>query len=148
MNKSLLKEALELTPTERVEFVGEIWDSIAPHDMPPLTDEQKQDIERRYEAMVNDPSRGSKWDDVEAGFTRTTSGPMNKALLKELMELSPEERIQLAEDLWDSIAQDELPPLTDAQKKEIDRRIEEHERDPSTALPWEDVRKWLWSNYK
>jgi putative addiction module component (TIGR02574 family) len=50
--------------------------------------------------------------------------------------------------LWDSIAQDELPPLTDAQKKEIDRRIDEHERDPSTALPWEEVRKWLWSNYK
>ena len=73
---------------------------------------------------------------------------MNKALLKELMELSPEERIQLAEDLWDSIAQDELPPLTAAQKKEIDRRIEEHERDPLTALPWEEVRKWLWSNYK
>jgi putative addiction module component (TIGR02574 family) len=73
---------------------------------------------------------------------------MNKALLQELMELSPEERIQLAEDLWDSIAQDELPPLTEAQKKEIDRRIEEHKRDPSTALPWEEVRRWLWSNYK
>jgi putative addiction module component (TIGR02574 family) len=73
---------------------------------------------------------------------------MNKALLQELMELSPEERIELAEDLWDSIAQDELPPLTDAQKKEIDRRIKEHERDPLTALPWEEVRKWLWSNYK
>jgi hypothetical protein len=42
---------------------------------------------------------------------------MNKALLQELMELSPEERIELAEDLWDSIAQDELPPLTDAQRK-------------------------------
>jgi putative addiction module component (TIGR02574 family) len=66
MNKSLLKEALELTPAERVELVGEIWDSIAPHDMPPLTDEQKQEIERRYEAMVRDPGRGSKWDDVEA----------------------------------------------------------------------------------
>jgi putative addiction module component (TIGR02574 family) len=66
MNKSLLKEALELTPAERVELVGEIWDSIAPQDMPPLTDEQKQEIERRYEAMVRDPSRGSKWDDVEA----------------------------------------------------------------------------------
>lgn len=73
---------------------------------------------------------------------------MNKALLQELMELSPEERIQLAEDLWDSIAQDDLPPLTEAQKKEIDRRVEEHKRDPSTALPWEEVRRWLWSNYK
>ena len=28
MNKSLLKEALQLTPAERVEFVGQIWDSI------------------------------------------------------------------------------------------------------------------------
>jgi len=38
---------------------------------------------------------------------------MNKALLKELMELTPEERIQLAEDLWDSISAEEVPPLTD-----------------------------------
>ena len=28
MNKALLKEALELTPAERIELVGEIWDSI------------------------------------------------------------------------------------------------------------------------
>ncbi|MBX9773579.1 MAG: addiction module protein [Xanthobacteraceae bacterium] len=73
---------------------------------------------------------------------------MNDALLKELLQLSPEERLQLVEDLWDSIAQDQLPALTDAQKKEIDQRIADHEKDPSTALPWEQVRKWLWSNYK
>ena len=73
---------------------------------------------------------------------------MNASLLKELMELTPEERIQLAEDLWDSVAQDKMPALTEAQKKEIDRRIAEHERDPSSALPWEEVRAWLWSNYK
>jgi putative addiction module component (TIGR02574 family) len=72
---------------------------------------------------------------------------MNKALLKELMELTPEERIQLAEDLWDSIAADEMP-LTDVQMEEMDRRFAEHERDPSSAVPWEDVRKWLWSRYK
>ena len=69
MNKALLKEALELTPAERIErieLVGEIWDSIPPQDMPPLTEEQKQEIERRYEAMVRDPGRGSKWKDVEA----------------------------------------------------------------------------------
>jgi putative addiction module component (TIGR02574 family) len=73
---------------------------------------------------------------------------MNKALLKELMELTPEERIQLAEDLWDSIAPEEMPPLTDEQMAEMDRRVAEHEKDPSSALPWEDVRKWLWSRYK
>jgi putative addiction module component (TIGR02574 family) len=78
----------------------------------------------------------------------TESAEMNKALLKELMELTPAERIQLAEDLWDSIAADEMPPLNDDQMEEMDRRFAEHERDPSSAVPWEDVRKWLWSRYK
>jgi putative addiction module component (TIGR02574 family) len=73
---------------------------------------------------------------------------MNKALLKELMELSPEERIQLAEDLWDSIAPEEMPPLTDEQKREIDRRIAEHEKNPERASPWEEVRARLWARYK
>jgi putative addiction module component (TIGR02574 family) len=79
---------------------------------------------------------------------QTKSADMNKALLKELMELTPEERIQLAEDLWDSIAREEMPPLTDDQMVEMERRIAEHDRDPSSALPWDEVRKWLWSRYK
>ena len=66
MNKALLKELLELTPAERLELVEELWDSIPPQDMPPATAEQKQEIERRYEALVRDPSRGSKWEDVRA----------------------------------------------------------------------------------
>jgi putative addiction module component (TIGR02574 family) len=66
MNKSLLKEALELTPAERVELVGEIWDSIPPQDIPSLTAQQKQEIERRYDAMIRDPGRGSSWENVEA----------------------------------------------------------------------------------
>jgi len=37
---------------------------------------------------------------------------MNKALLKELMELTPEERIQLGEDLWDSIEPQYMTQLT------------------------------------
>ena len=47
---------------------------------------------------------------------------MNKALLTELLELTPAERIQLAEDLWDSIAPEEMPTLTDEQQQEIGRR--------------------------
>jgi putative addiction module component (TIGR02574 family) len=75
---------------------------------------------------------------------------MNKSLLKELLELSPAERIQLAEDLWDSVSADaeNLPPLTPEQMEEINRRIAEHERDPSRAIPYEEVRAWLWSRRK
>jgi putative addiction module component (TIGR02574 family) len=66
MNKALLAELMRLTPTERLELVEELWDSILPQDLPPLTEEQKQEIERRYEALVRDPNRGSTWEDARA----------------------------------------------------------------------------------
>jgi putative addiction module component (TIGR02574 family) len=69
-------------------------------------------------------------------------------LWAELMELSPEERIELVEDLWDSIAPQQLPPLTPEQKEELDRRYAEHLSDPSRALQWEDVKARLLARYK
>jgi len=55
--------------------------------------------------------------------------------------LSLAERIQLAEDLWDSL--DDAPEaleLTPAQRAELDRRLEEHRLHPEAAIPWEQVR--------
>lgn len=68
---------------------------------------------------------------------------MKEKLIEELLALSPAERIDLAEMLWDSVEPKDLPPLTPEQKQEIDRRMAAHENDPSTAIPWEDVRDWL-----
>jgi putative addiction module component (TIGR02574 family) len=72
---------------------------------------------------------------------------MNEAVIAELLKLSPAERIQLAEDLWDSVAAqpESLPALSDDQRRDIERRVAEHTRDPSSALTWEDVRARLWS---
>ena len=66
---------------------------------------------------------------------------MDKTLLQELLQLSPSERIELAQDLWDSIAEEDLPPLTAEQEREIERRLAEHDKDPSRASSWEDVRE-------
>jgi len=70
--------------------------------------------------------------------------------LAELFKLSPAERIQLAEDLWDSVAADPQahPVLTDAQRKEIERRLADHARDPSSSADWADVRARLWSRVR
>jgi putative addiction module component (TIGR02574 family) len=60
-----------------------------------------------------------------------------------LRRLSVAERIQLVEDLWDSIAADapdEAFPLTPELAGELDREVEAHERDPGSAVPWEQVR--------
>ena len=72
---------------------------------------------------------------------------MNKPLLAELFRLSPAERIQLAEDLWDSVAAtpENLPALTEAQRAEIERRLAEHAKDPTSAVAWDDVRARLWA---
>ncbi len=77
---------------------------------------------------------------------------MNKAvLMDELMQLSASERLDIAEKLWDSIhPPGSLRPgepfvLTDEQKAELDRRLEEHKRHPERAQPWEIVRARLWA---
>ncbi len=73
---------------------------------------------------------------------------MSSVPIEELLKLSVAERIQLVEDLWDSIATDaDAYPLTEAQKAELDRRLAEHEADPDSALPWEEVRERLYKKY-
>lgn len=69
---------------------------------------------------------------------------MTNLPLDELLKLSVPERIQLAEDLWDSIAAEpEALPLTEAQRAKIERRLAEHDRDPGSAIPWDEVRARL-----
>ena len=59
----------------------------------------------------------------------------------DITSLSAAERIQLAEDLWDSVAAETGGlPLTVAQQAELDRRLVDLERDPEAGEPWEAVR--------
>jgi putative addiction module component (TIGR02574 family) len=63
----------------------------------------------------------------------------------DFLNLSVAERIQLAEDIWDSIAAEgaDSASLSAAQRLEIQNRVQAHDKDPSTALPWEQVRAEL-----
>jgi len=67
------------------------------------------------------------------------------AATTEYLNLSVSERIQLVEDIWDSIAADEsnTVELSQDQKAELHRRVAAHRADPSTAVPWEQVRSKL-----
>jgi len=70
------------------------------------------------------------------------------ASLKQLgiEKLSVEERIALVEELWDSIA--EATPLTEAQRAELDRRLEDHKRDPGGAVAWEVIKASITARLK
>ncbi len=57
-----------------------------------------------------------------------------------LDKLTADERRQLAEELLESLpAQTELPPLTEAQKADLDRRLEAFKDAPLAGKPWEEV---------
>lgn len=58
-----------------------------------------------------------------------------------LQELTASEKILLAEELWDSVASDEqLFPLTDDQKAELDARLASYSINPEEGDSWENVR--------
>ena len=62
--------------------------------------------------------------------------------MADVLRLSMPERIQLVEDIWDSIAAvPEAMPLTDAQRAELDRRLEAYHCDPASGAPWDELRE-------
>jgi putative addiction module component (TIGR02574 family) len=63
------------------------------------------------------------------------------ALREQLLELSASERLELVEELWDSISDaDEALVLTDAQREDLERRLAEADADPTGGSPWDEVR--------
>lgn len=65
----------------------------------------------------------------------------------EIRKLSLAERIQLLEDVWDSLADEpDAWELTQEQKDELDRRIANHEANPRNGVAWEEVKAGLWKS--
>ena len=65
-------------------------------------------------------------------------------VLKDVLSLSPADRLQLLEEIWDSLAATpEAIPVTDAQRKELARRRRAHARSPRAGKSWEEVRAKL-----
>ena len=70
---------------------------------------------------------------------------MSESILPpEILSLPVSTRLVMVEELWDSIAHDdESVALTDAQKAELDSRLELQRRDPDRGSPWVEVKKRL-----
>lgn len=67
---------------------------------------------------------------------------MKQITAADALALSIPERIQLVEDIWDTIANEpEEIELTAEEKRIIDERLEAYHRNPDLGSPWEDVYK-------
>ncbi|MFO0848598.1 MAG: addiction module protein [Gemmataceae bacterium] len=58
-----------------------------------------------------------------------------------LDRLSRADRLALVQALWDSIAAEVTPvPVSDARRRELERRADEDDAAPDDLIPWEQVR--------
>ena len=59
-------------------------------------------------------------------------------------KLSPSERLRLIEDLWTSLSEHpDSVPITQAQRDELDRRLDDLGDEGINGIPWEDVLRQL-----
>jgi len=66
------------------------------------------------------------------------------AILNDALKLNVPERMQLVQDIWDSIASfPEALELTEAQRHELDRRLQAYHADPDGGIAWEELRARL-----
>jgi putative addiction module component (TIGR02574 family) len=65
-----------------------------------------------------------------------------------IFDLSPAEKLQLVEDLWDDLAgTPEAVPVHDWQKNELARRKANLLKSPASGLAWEDVKQRARARY-
>lgn len=66
---------------------------------------------------------------------------MQPLLTIDIEKISIAERIQLAEDLWESVLADPKSlSVTDEQKQVLDKRLEKHRQEPDTGSTWQSVK--------
>ena len=66
MKNISLAEILELSVSERLQLIGDICEFIEqiPDELP-LSESQRQELDRRLEAYRRDPTAGSPWPEVK-----------------------------------------------------------------------------------
>ena len=62
--------------------------------------------------------------------------------VEEIMHLDIAERIVLVEEIWDSLAREEVDiPLSEYEKDILDARLASLEADPNNLISWDDIKK-------
>jgi putative addiction module component (TIGR02574 family) len=63
--------------------------------------------------------------------------------LDEIRRMSVTERLKLINDVWDTLVEEEAPPLSAAQAREVERRLEAYRQDDRGSISWEELGKCL-----
>ena len=62
--------------------------------------------------------------------------------LSDILQMSVAERIQLAQDIWDSITTVPEPlPVTETEREELDRRLVMYTQNPDEGISWDELKE-------
>lgn len=79
---------------------------------------------------------------------RHTPGRPGETTHESVFDLSPAEKLQLVEDLWDDLAATpEDVPIPDWQIQELERRKANLTHNPASGLAWEEVKRRIRSRH-
>jgi putative addiction module component (TIGR02574 family) len=67
-----LSDILQLSVAERIQLAEDIWDSIAVFpDALEITTEQRQELDRRLQALAQNPKEGISWSELKANLLKS-----------------------------------------------------------------------------
>jgi putative addiction module component (TIGR02574 family) len=69
IDQSLIAKVVSLSPAERLELIGAVWDSLSPDDLP-VTDAERALLDSRIVDMERNPEDQSPWPDVKTRLER------------------------------------------------------------------------------
>jgi putative addiction module component (TIGR02574 family) len=69
IDQSLLSQVVSLSPEERLELIGAVWESLSPNDLS-VTDTEKALLDARIADLECNPDAQSPWPDVRARLER------------------------------------------------------------------------------
>jgi putative addiction module component (TIGR02574 family) len=72
MIKETIPELQSLSPAQKFALAIELWDELASNpDEIPVTDEQLNELDRRFDEYQRDPDKVVTWEDVKAKILST-----------------------------------------------------------------------------
>jgi putative addiction module component (TIGR02574 family) len=71
IDESLRDKVSSLSPADRLELVGVVWDTLSPDDLP-VTDAERALLDARLADMEANPDDQSPWPEVKARLGRLT----------------------------------------------------------------------------
>lgn len=69
IDESLLAKVSGLSPADRLELIGVVWDTLSPDDLP-VTDAERALLDARLADMEANPDDQSPWPEVKARLER------------------------------------------------------------------------------